>query len=69
MLHQCHDMHRKDTCSALPVPVAATAVPSNCKNLWHMKISLVQFEDMRARVWSIKSMVDTRMAAQDGFRC
>lgn len=52
-----------------PAPVAATAVPSNSKNLWDMKIPLVQFEDMRACVWSAKSTVDTHMAVLDGFRC
>lgn len=52
-----------------PAPVAATAVPSNSKNLWDMKISLVQFEDMKACVWLIKSTVDTHTAVQDGFMC
>lgn len=46
-----------------PTSAAATAVPSNSKNLWDMKISLVQFEDMRACVWSIKSTVDTQVAS------
>lgn len=53
MLRQCHNRHRKDTCSApYPALVVGTAVQSNSKTLLDAKMFLLWFnqslESLRA---------------------